>query len=92
MRDRELYAMCGWRAPRARRRSAECHSPQTICDHREREWRHLDTCQLQARLHARVPASTVSRTACSDSLLVGSRPHLRCPPVRGKFEDCSACC
>ena len=24
-------------------------------DHREREWRHLDTCQLQTRLHARVP-------------------------------------
>jgi transposase len=33
----------------------ECHTPQTIYDHREREWRHLDTCQLQTRLHARVP-------------------------------------
>ncbi|MCC6764096.1 MAG: transposase family protein [Deltaproteobacteria bacterium] len=33
----------------------ECHSTQTIYDHREREWRHLDTCQLQTRLHARVP-------------------------------------
>jgi len=28
---------------------------QTLYDHREREWRHLDTCQLQTRLHARVP-------------------------------------
>ncbi len=27
----------------------------TIYDHRDREWRHLDTCQLQTRLHARVP-------------------------------------
>jgi transposase len=33
----------------------ECQTPQTIYDHREREWRHLDTCQLQTRLHARVP-------------------------------------
>lgn len=33
----------------------ECHTAQTIYDHREREWRHLDTCQLQTRLHARVP-------------------------------------
>src|SRR5437899_1538483 len=33
----------------------ECRTPQTVYDHREREWRHLDTCQLQTRLHARVP-------------------------------------
>jgi transposase len=33
----------------------ECHTAQTIYDHRDREWRHLDTCQLQTRLHARVP-------------------------------------
>jgi transposase len=33
----------------------KCHTAQTIYDHREREWRHLDTCQLQTRLHARVP-------------------------------------
>src|SRR5206468_12790423 len=33
----------------------ECQSPCTIYDHRDREWRHLDTCQLQTRLHARVP-------------------------------------
>jgi transposase len=33
----------------------ECRTPQTIYDHRAREWRHLDTCQLQTRLHARVP-------------------------------------
>ena len=33
----------------------ECGTAQTIYDHREREWRHLDTCQLATRLHARVP-------------------------------------
>ncbi len=33
----------------------ECQSTCPIYDHREREWRHLDTCQLQTRLHARVP-------------------------------------
>jgi transposase len=42
--------------------AAQCPECQTACsiyDHREREWRHLDTCQLQTRLHARVP-----RLAC----------------------------
>jgi transposase len=37
---------------------AQCPECQTACpiyDHRDREWRHLDTCQLQTRLHARVP-------------------------------------
>src|SRR5881296_2259161 len=33
----------------------ECQTACSIYDHREREWRHLDTCQLQTRLHARVP-------------------------------------
>ena len=33
----------------------ECHTAQTIYEHREREWRHLDTCQLQTRIHARLP-------------------------------------
>src|SRR2546422_11189398 len=33
----------------------ECQTACPIYDHREREWRHLDTCQLQPRVHARVP-------------------------------------
>jgi transposase len=33
----------------------ECRMPRPVYDHREREWRHLDTCQLETRLHARVP-------------------------------------
>jgi transposase len=32
-----------------------CETACPIYDHREREWRHLDTCQLETRLHARVP-------------------------------------
>ena len=28
---------------------------QAVYDHREREWRHLDTCQSETRPHARVP-------------------------------------
>jgi transposase len=43
------------RAADAAAECPECHTAQTIYDHREREWRHLDTCQLQTRLHARVP-------------------------------------
>ena len=37
---------------------AECPQCQTrspLYDHRDREWRHLDTCQLETRIHARVP-------------------------------------
>src|SRR3989442_9430305 len=33
----------------------ECQTARPIYDHRDREWRHLDTCQLETRLHARVP-------------------------------------
>jgi transposase len=45
----------------------ECHAACPIYDHREREWRHLDTCQLQTRLHARVP-----RVQCSTHGVVQS--------------------
>src|SRR6266699_3891738 len=70
MRDHELYAtILGVQAPwtggavdvwlaRTAGAPAPCPECQTACpiyDHREREWRHLDTCQLQTRLHARVP-------------------------------------
>src|SRR5260370_34379583 len=33
----------------------ECQTACPIYDHREREWRHLATCQPQTRLHGRVP-------------------------------------
>lgn len=33
----------------------ECQDPLPIRDHRERTWRHLDTCQLRTFIHARVP-------------------------------------
>ena len=33
----------------------ECRQKAAIHDHREREWRHLDTCQYRTLVHARVP-------------------------------------
>jgi hypothetical protein len=36
----------------------ECHAGAPIHDHRERAWRHLDTCQYRTLLHARVPRLT----------------------------------
>jgi transposase len=33
----------------------ECQSVSPLHDHVERSWRHLDTCQYETRLHARVP-------------------------------------
>jgi transposase len=33
----------------------ECQAPAPIHDHRERVWRHLDTCQYRTLVHARVP-------------------------------------
>jgi transposase len=33
----------------------ECHAAAPIHDHRERMWRHLDTCQYRTLVHARVP-------------------------------------
>ena len=33
----------------------QCATECRIYDHREREWRHLDTCQFTTQLHARVP-------------------------------------
>ncbi|TMB53752.1 MAG: transposase family protein [Deltaproteobacteria bacterium] len=66
----------------------ECQSPCTIYDHRDREWRHLDTCQLQTRLHARVPrvdcpthgapAASPCRGALPDCALRCSPPSCRC--------------
>jgi hypothetical protein len=41
---------CGWNGRKAPRRSAR--NGDRAPDHREREWRHLDTCQFQTRLHA----------------------------------------
>jgi transposase len=37
----------------------ECHAAAPIHDHRERVWRHLDTCQYRTLVHAQVP-----RLAC----------------------------
>ena len=47
------------REERAAVECPECHTAQTIYDHHERELRHLDTCQLETRLHAH-PAGRLS--------------------------------
>lgn len=36
----------------------ECSEASPVYDHKERSWRHLDTCQLQPLLHAAVPRVT----------------------------------
>lgn len=41
--------------PKQRWVCPECHERAPIHDHRERVWRHLDTCQYRTLLHARVP-------------------------------------
>jgi transposase len=64
----------------------ECQTVSPLHDHVERSWRHLDTCQYETRLHAKVPSvhcavhgvKTVSvpwrrRTPDSQSCLNGSR-------------------
>lgn len=33
----------------------ECGARSPVYDHKERSWRHLDTCQFQTLLHAAVP-------------------------------------
>ncbi len=61
MRDRELYAtILGVQAPWTVERveldvAGGAVHVWLIRTEGEREWRHLDTCQLQTRLHARVP-------------------------------------
>lgn len=46
----------------------ECGKRAAIYDHRDREWRHLDTCQFQTRIHASVP-----RVSCSEHGVVQIR-------------------
>lgn len=36
----------------------DCHAAAPIHDHRDRQWRHLDTCQYRTLVHARVPRLT----------------------------------
>ena len=80
---RRRRCTCGWRSRpgrRSRARSARPISP--LHDHVERSWRHLDTCQYETRLHARVP-----RVRCADAWREdGARP------VGGSRIRASRCC
>jgi len=52
----EVRVMVGWRGGPLR--CPVCKEPRTGYDEREREWRHLDTCQYQTILVAKVPRTT----------------------------------
>ncbi|MGH7307192.1 MAG: transposase family protein [Candidatus Rokuibacteriota bacterium] len=59
----------------------ECLAAAPIHDHRDREWRHLDTCQYRTLVHARVPRLSVPRMASAKCGFPGrrrSRGLLRC--------------
>ncbi len=68
--DAKQQAVHVWlaRKERAEAECPECRQSAPIYDHREREWRHLDTCQFQTRLHARVP-----RVSCAQHGVVQIR-------------------
>jgi transposase len=68
--DQEQQVVHVWlqRREGAEAQCPECGQRVAIYDHREREWRHLDTCQFQTRLHARVP-----RVSCAEHGIVQVR-------------------
>lgn len=57
--DGEVRVMVGWRGSELH--CPVCNEPRPGYDEREREWRHLDTCQYQTILVAKVP-----RTECPE--------------------------
>ena len=56
---------------------SECGEALAIYDHSEElSWRHLDTCQCQTHLHARIPRVQCPRLGCYSSEFPGrSRSH-----------------
>jgi transposase len=65
-----------------RRPCPACQHVLPCRDHaEERVWRHLDTCQYQTFLHARVPRVDCPRTACGKCACPG--------PRRGAASRCS---
>ncbi len=63
MQDNELYErLLGLKAPwkvshdrSARFECPKCGRQATVYDHRDRQWRHLDTCGLVTMIEAEVP-------------------------------------
>jgi transposase len=55
----------------------ECHTIAPRYDHVERSWRHLDTCQYETRLHARVPRVECTEHGVKTVLVPWATPHSR---------------
>ena len=55
----------------------ECHAISPLHDHVERRWRHLDTCQYQTQLHARVPRVHRSTHGVKTVPVPWATPHSR---------------
>jgi transposase len=55
----------------------ECQAISPLHDHVERSWRHLDTCQYETRLHARVPRVDCATHGAKTVLVPWATPHSR---------------
>ena len=55
----------------------ECQTIAPLHDHVERSWRHLDTCQYETRLHARVPRIDCHAHGVKTVAVAWAAPHSR---------------
>ena len=55
----------------------ECGRVSAMYDHVERSWRHLDTCQYETRLHARVPRVDCAEHGVKTVTVPWATPHSR---------------
>jgi transposase len=55
----------------------ECQTLSPLYDHTERSWRHLDTCQYETRLHARVPRIECAAHGVKTVSVPWATPHSR---------------
>jgi transposase len=55
----------------------DCQTVSPLYDHVDRSWRHLDTCQYETRLHARVPRITCATHGVKTVLVPWATPHSR---------------
>lgn len=58
-------------------RCPECQTVSPIHDHVERRWRHLDTCQYETQLHARVPRVHCATHGVKTVRVPWATPHSR---------------
>jgi transposase len=55
----------------------ECQTISPLHDHVERSWRHLDTCQYETRLHAKVPRVHCAEHGVKTVVVPWAAPHSR---------------